>query len=209
MVTRNRKRRASSSALATTTSLKSAELKQFSNGAGSYPGYQFTRYWWGDGSRDGITPWVRKKIRPGGDPNFGYAAKCEVLLPADAPGDYADLDFLLDRFDRTLPPYERHAFIQVKVSLDPSEPWHAGYERVRAYARSHFAHHAVILVAHVPCTAGLDGNGSHVHCVVLSRRLGINGFGGACHHLCSDKGHADAWAAWKAHLALEARDRRA
>ncbi|MEW9853901.1 hypothetical protein [Novosphingobium sp. M1R2S20] len=205
MAIRNRKRRTSKPALQASTAVRPAELKQFTNGGGAHPGFDFTRYWWqGEGPRDGITLWIRKKIRPGDDPDFGYAAKCEVLVPSDAPGDYADLDFLLERFNRTLPPFERHAFIQVKVTLDPREPWHAGYERVRAYARSHFARHAVILVAHVPGTAGLDGNGSHVHCVVLSRPLGINGFGGACHHLCSDKGHADAWAAWQAHHSLTA-----
>lgn len=200
----NKKRSLKIVELSTSSSLSGAELRQFANGAGSHPNFDFIRYWWeGEGARDGITPWVQKKVRPGDDPMFGHAAKWEVLLPHDAPGDYANLDFLLERFDRTLPPFERHAFIQVKVPLDPNEAWHAGYERVRSYARAHFVDmgHAVILVAHVPSVAGLDGNGSHVHCVVLSRALTINGFGGASHHLCSDKGHIEAWAAWQAHLA--------
>jgi hypothetical protein len=56
----------------------------------------------------------------------------------------------------------------------------------------------VILVAHVPGVAGLDGYGNHVHCIVPSRPLTINGFGGADHRLCSDKGYTEALAAWKA-----------
>jgi len=93
--------------------------------------------------------------------------------------------------------------IQVKLALDPDEPWHAGYERVRGFARQHFVSQRfpVILMAHVPSVAGLDGHGSHVHCIVLSRRLGINGLEGACHRLCSDRGYAEALAAWRAWLA--------
>lgn len=175
-----------------------AKLKQFSDGAGKQAGFSFTRYWWdGEGHRAGIAPWVRKKLRPGNDPIYGVAAKSEVLLPALASGEYMDLGFLLERFDKTLPPFERHAFVQTKISLDPNEPWHVGYERVRSYARNHFTRHAVILVAHIPGTVGLEGNGSHIHCIVPSRLLGINGFGGACHHLCSDRGHVDAWMAWE------------
>lgn len=148
----------------------------------------------------GITPWVEKKLRPGDDPKFGAAAKFELLLHESAPADYADLTFLLRHFDEKLPPYERHAMIQVKLGLDPGEPWHAGYEGVRGFARAHFVskRFPVILVAHVPSTAGLNGFGSHVHCIVLSRTISINGFDGPCHRLCSDKGYADALAAWRA-----------
>ena len=185
--------------------LPAAWLKCFSKGDSNHPGFSFTRYWWdGVGPREGIVPWVVKKMRPGDDPEFGLAAKVEVLLPRTAPSDYAFPEFLLRRFDETLPPFEMHTMVQVKITLDPGEPWHVGYERVRGYARTHFAERfPVILVAHVPGVAGLTGNGSHVHCIVLSRPLDINGLGGACHRLCSDKGYAEALAAWRAHLAGE------
>ncbi|MEW9855672.1 hypothetical protein [Novosphingobium sp. M1R2S20] len=61
----------------------------------------------------------------------------------------------------------------------------------------------MILVAHVPSVAGLEGNGSHVRCIVLSRRVGTNDLEGDCHRLCSDKGYAEARAAWRERLAEE------
>jgi hypothetical protein len=138
---------------------------------------------------------------------FGHAAKVEVLVPHEAPGEDALLDYLLRRFDETLPRFAHHAFIQVKIALDPAKAWHAEYERIRTYAKGHFvaAGHPVILVAHVPAIAGLEGYGSHVHCIALSRKIGINGLGGACPRLCSDQGHTEAWAAYEAALTEDVR----
>lgn len=192
--------------LTTSTAIALTELKSFGKGDAEHPGFSFTRYWWADeGPREGITPWVEKKLRPGNDPQFGAAAKAEVLLHGSAPADYADLAFLLRQVDEKLPPYERNVMIQVKLALDPDKPWHVGYERARGFARQHFVSQRfpVILVAHVPSVAGLDGHGSHVHCIVLSRRVGINGLEGACHRLCSDKGYAEALAAWRAWVAAQ------
>lgn len=181
-----------------------AELKHFSNGAGSQPGFYFQRQWWeGEGPRPGIAPWVEKKIRVGNDPTFGIAARFEVLLPRYAPGEYAMLSHLLARFDATLPAYERHALVQVKIELPSHEPYHVGYEVVRAFARKHFTverAHPVILVAHLPGTAGSE-NKAHIHVIALSRELGPNGFGETSYRLCSDKGQADAWEAWLPFLA--------
>ncbi|HWK65713.1 MAG TPA: hypothetical protein VNS34_12270 [Rhizobiaceae bacterium] len=131
--------------------------------------------------------------------------KVEVLLPDTAPSDYANLAFLLRQVDETLPPFERHVMVQAKIALDASEPWHVGYERARAFARSHFCRRGfpVIMVGHVPSVAGLNGYGSHVHCIVLARPITINGLGGACHRLCSDTGYREARDAWKASLAAE------
>ncbi|EMD82900.1 hypothetical protein [Pacificimonas flava] len=175
-----------------------AELKSFTNGAGAHPNFSFTRYWWdGDGPRDGIKSWVEKKLAPGEDPVFGKAAKSEVLIPDAASSDYAEAGFLLEQFDTKLPAFERHAFIQVKITLEESISWTAGYEKVRAYAREHFVGdgHPVIIVAHVPGAAG-SANANHVHIIVLSRTLGINGFGQTNHTLCSDRGHGHAWEMW-------------
>jgi hypothetical protein len=191
--------------LVDTTALDAATLKSFGKGDAEHPGFSFTRYWWnGEGPREGITPWIEKKLRPGDDPRFGAAAKFETLLHGGAPSVYADLAFLLREFDEQLPPYERHAMIQVKLGLDPDIPWHAGYEHVRGFAYAHFVpqRFPVILVAHVPSVAGLNGYGSHVHCIVLSRPVGINGLEGACYHLCSDRGYADALAAWQTWSAI-------
>lgn len=183
-----------------------AELKMFTKGDNEHPGFTFMRYWWvGDGHRAGIEPWVRKKLSPGDDPVFGRATRHEVLIPDGAPTEYADLDFLLKRFDETQPPFEKNVFIQAKFALEPA--WTASYERVRAFARSHFANglgHPVILVAHVPSKVALVGP-AHAHCIVPGRPLSIDGLGSTNHPLCSDRGYEETLAAWRRHLAGEAK----
>ena len=167
----------------------------------AHPDFAFSRYWYKQQeNREGVRSWLGKKLFPGEDPRFGYAAKYDVLLPLTAPGDLVRVGTLVDRFDDTLPPHEQHAMIQVKIMLDPEEAWHVGFERVRSYARAHFApRFATILIAHIPAMGGLKGQGNHVHCGVLSRELSINGFGGACTTLCSDQGYEAALAAWREH----------
>ncbi len=166
-----------------------------------HPDFGWFRYWYeAEVNRPSVTNWIEKKGAPGDDPKFGRAARIEVLLPPSAPADYANIEFLTQRFDETLPPFEKHALIQAKIFLGEEEAWHVGYERVRSFARQHFAQRfAVILIAHIPGTAGLTGQGNHVHCAVLSRKLNINGFGGACTNLCSDRGYEAALAAWQDH----------
>ena len=166
-----------------------------------HPDFGWFRYWYEtEFNRPSVTDWIEKKCAPGDDPKFGPAARIEVLLPPSAPADYANVEFLTQRFDETLPPYEKHALVQAKFLLDNDETWHAAYERVRSFARRHFAQRfAVILIAHIPGTAGLTGQGNHIHCAVLSRTININGFGGACTNLCSDRGYEAALAAWHEH----------
>ena len=167
----------------------------------AHPDFEFSRHWYKEKeNRVGVQPWFDKKLFPGEDRRFGYAAKYDLLLPPTAPGDLGRFGTLVDRFDDTLPPFEQHAMIHVKIMLDPAEAWHVGFERVRSYARAHFAHRfATILIAHIPGFAGLKGQGNHVHCAVLSREITINGFGGACTTLCSDRGYEAALAAWQDH----------
>lgn len=166
-----------------------------------HPDLGWFRYWYEtEFDRPMVTDWIEKKCSPGDDPKFGRAARVEVLLPPSAPADYTNIEFLTRRFDETLPPFEKHALVQAKIILDDDEAWHIGYERVRSFARSHFAHrYVVILIAHIPGTAGLKGQGNHIHCIVLSRTININGFGGACTSLCSDRGYKAAVAAWQKH----------
>lgn len=185
------------------TPIPPAELKNYIDGAGGkHLGFSFTRYWWdGKGERSGIKDWVKKKLVLGDDPVFGRAMKSEVLISDTAPTDYADLDFLLDRFDARLQPFEQHAFIQIKLTMNEGQSWVAGYELARAYARSYFVEQglAVIIVAHVPGVAG-SPNANHVHLIVLSRSLTINGFGEVHRKLCSDRGNVSTWDAWSAHI---------
>lgn len=177
-----------------------AVLRQFVNGGGDHADFDFTRYWWeGDGPRAGIAPWIEKKMRPGDDPDYGAAVDTSLVVPRRAPGDYWDIAHLLARFDETLPSFERHAFVQVKIGLPADEPLHVGAEKVRAFARRHFAIErrlAAIIVTHAPALAG-SSNQPHVHVIVPSRELGPNGFGVTSYRLCSDSGQQEAWEAWK------------
>lgn len=193
------KRRAKKAAVVKTIEQTSAELKQFSHPDEAHPGFSFTRYWYSSPfDRSGISAWVRKKLQPGDDPRFGSAAKFEVLLPPTAPSDFLDVDHLTGRYDQTLPDFQHHAMIQVKLGMDHSRPWHASYENIRAYAKAYFASQfPVILVAHVPGSAALEGYGNHVHCIVLARKIGPDGLAGVCRKLCSDNGYRSALAAWR------------
>ena len=163
--------------------------------------FAFSRHWYkAEENRIGVRSWFDKKLFPGKDSRFGCAAKYDLLVPPMAPGDLGRFGTLIERFDDTLPPYEQHAMVHVKIMLDPAEAWHVGFERVRSYARAHFAHRfATILIAHVPGLVGLKGQGNHIHCAVLSREISINGLGGACTDLCSDRGYEAALAAWREH----------
>ena len=178
----------------------SVVLRQFVNGGGDHADFDFTRYWWeGSGPRTGIASWVEKKIRPGDDPVHGAARHVDLVLPRRAPGDYWDIAHLLARFDATLPAYERHAFVQVKIGLPETEPLHVGAEKVRAFARRHFAIERrlpAIIITHAPAVAG-SSNQPHIHVVVPARELGPDGFGVTVHRLCSDTGQQEAWEAWK------------
>lgn len=187
---------------ASDTAADETAMKSFTHGVKeSDPDFSYGRYWYPErDGRIGVEQWIHDKCVLGDHPKFGHAAKVEVLLPPSAPSDYANLDFLLQRFDETLPPFEKHALIQTKIFLDEEEAWHLGYERVRSFARVHFAQRfPTVLIAHIPSVGGLVGNGSHIHCAVLSRGLTINGFTGACTELCSDKGYRAARDAWRAH----------
>src|SRR5690606_37462238 len=84
--------KAAVTALEAVTTIEPATLKQFSQTGAE--GFTFTRYWWdGEGPREGVTPWIQKKLRPGDDPKFGACAKAEVLLSAKTPSIYAELPF--------------------------------------------------------------------------------------------------------------------
>lgn len=191
-------------ALVSAASGAAAELRCFINGGGMYPNFDFTRYWWASSeNRPGIAPWVQKKLKPGSDPEFGQALRADLVLPKAASGDYMNLAFLLDRFDRTLPAYEQHAFVQMKFTLPGCEPLHVGWERVRAFALEYLAGErglAAVIVLHNPGVAG-SGNAPHIHVIIPARQLTANGFGATDKGLCSDRGQEECWAAWQALMA--------
>ncbi len=182
---------------------RKAVLKKFMNGAGTYPGFTFSRAWWeGQGEREGITVWVEKKLTPGEDPRFGSAVHAGLVLPRHAPGEYWSIPYLFQRFDEMLPSFERHAFVHLKLVLPGAEPAHAAFEKVRSFAWQHFAVErrlAALVVLHAPGIAGV-GNPRHAHVVVPSRELVADGFAATNYRLCSDTGQQEAWQAWQAHI---------
>lgn len=184
----------------TSSSAAPAELRRFINGAGVHPNFDFMRYWWASSDhRPGIAPWVQKKLQPGSDQQFGQAMRVDLALPSAASGEYMSLAFLLDRYDRTLPSYEQHAFVQMKFTLPGHEPLHVGWEQVRAFALQYLARErglATVLVLHNPGAAG-SCNPPHIHLIVPARELTANGFGATDKRLCSDIGQEECWAAWQ------------
>jgi hypothetical protein len=196
-----RKTKAQQAPAVPTTATEPATLKSFHDGGGTHSGFRFQRSWWqGSGPRAGIAERILKKLQPGDDPDHGRALKHDVLLPANAPSEYMVIEHLLERYDATLPRFGQHAYAQITIDLDPAEPLHVSWERVRRYARS-FADTglAVVLVLHAPSLA-LSANAAHCHLILPARFLTAHGFGAVASRLCSDPGHCDAWEAWQTHL---------
>jgi hypothetical protein len=176
-------------------------LSHFTNGGGTYEGFDFTRFWYAvPGPRVGIAEWVRAKLQVGDDPTFGNAVKHDVLPPDLAPGEYLNLEHLVTRYDEMLPKFEYNAFAHVKIALSSDEPHQIGWERVRAFSRQYFTLDrklATILVLHAPGIA-CSSNTPHVHVIVPARQLGPNGFGETDRLLCTDPGQQAIWTAWEA-----------
>src|SRR5690242_16787756 len=77
-------------------------LRAFHHLAAEDGTFGFGRFYWteGTGHRQGILPNFLKKRRPvEGEGEQDTAAKVEVLLPADAPEEYADIAFLVRRYE--------------------------------------------------------------------------------------------------------------
>ena len=181
------------------------KLKSFTHAPNDEdPDFSWTRYWYPQKeNREGVAHWINKKLNVGDDPEFGLAARLDVLLPASASSEYINHAVLAERFDGALPKFEKHAMVQAKIFLDSDEPWHHAWVRVRSFAHAHFAKRfATILIAHTPSAAAIKGQGNHVHCSVLPRRLGADGFGETCTTLCSDSGFDSARQAWREHKRL-------
>lgn len=178
------------------------ELSCFSLDAAGHPEFRYIRYYWkGDGPRVGIASAILSKLTPAGH----QAARHDLLLPASAPGEYADLPYLLERYDATLPTVERNGYAQFNIYLSGDRPHHASWEQVRAWVLNYFVRQhllAAVMVLHVPHLAG-SANSPHIHVLTPARRLGANGFGPHARDVCSDAGAADALAHWLSFTAGE------
>ncbi|WP_022682582.1 hypothetical protein [Sphingobium bisphenolivorans] len=169
----------------------------------AHPEFRYMRWYWKvDGPSIGIAASVLGKLNPAGH----QAARHDLLLPGSAPGEYADLRYLLERYDATQPVIERNGYAQFNIILDADRPLHAGWELVRAWTLSYFVRElqlAAVLVLHAPFLAG-SANEPHVHILVPARRLTANGFGLHARDTCSDAGAAEALASWLAFNGVEA-----
>lgn len=177
-------------------------LSCFVADAADDPGFRYIRYFWkANGPKCGIAAAVSAKLNPAGH----EAARHDVLVPASAPGEYAQLSHLLARYDATQPLIERNAYAQFTLDIDADVPIHVGWEQARSWVMTYFVQQhqlAAVLVLHMPFLAG-SGNHSHVHILLPARRLGPNGFAFHARATCSDEGHKDALANWTAFRAMK------
>ena len=176
-------------------------LKAFYHSGEGTSSFAMARFYWpaGDGPRETIEPRFTKKRRPAGaESEVDTAAKVEVLLPADAPQDYADPGFIVRHYEASLPPDEVLAFVQVTIRFGDSPNLHHPYEVARSWVRSHFVDPmgvSVVLVLHAPYLAGSEADG-HVHALVLPRRASRLGWMGMERDLGTDAGALKARLSW-------------
>lgn len=178
-------------------------LKAYYHGGGVVSSFGFARFYWpgGDGQRESIEPHVTRKRRPAGaHSKVDTAAKIEVLLPGEAPQDYADVDFLIRHYEASLPADETSAFIQVTIRFGDSANLHQPFEVTRAWLKSFYVEGQgvpVLLILHAPHLAGSSADG-HIHALVLPRRLSRFGWTGGALDLGSDGAAIKARFAWGA-----------
>jgi hypothetical protein len=180
----------------------SRKLRAFYDGAGQMPDFSYARFYWaaGEGPRDSLLPHLAKKRKPAAAEAKGdTAARVEVLLTPDAPQDYADADFLMRRYEETLPNDELTAFAQVTLRFGPDIlNVHHPYEVARQWLRDFYVlgHGApLIAILHAPHLVG-SANPAHVHGLVLPRRLTRLGWAGMECDLASDQGQREAFESW-------------
>lgn len=177
-------------------------LKSFFDGAGEFENLSFGRFCWevGEGQRESIVPRIDKKEHPvrsdKGD-LLASAAKVDPVLPLDAPQEYMALDYLVRRYEETLPRHEINAYAQVTIRFPNAVNLIEPFEMVRAWVRYHYRHVPVLLVLHAPHLWG-SANPGHVHCIVFPRRLGPLGWAEMERALASDIGQTEAFESWTA-----------
>lgn len=190
-----------SQAAATKAASKIRPLKSFYHGGGGASSFAMARFYWaaGEGPRESIEPRFTKKRRPAGaESEVDTAARVEVLLPADAPQDYADPGFIVRHYEASLPPDEVLAFVQVTIHFGDSPNLHHPYEVARSWVRSYFVEGMsvpVVLVLHAPHLAGSNAEG-HVHALVLPRRASRLGWMRMERDLGTDASALKARLAW-------------
>lgn len=180
------------------------ELKLFHDGGGRHENFSFTRAYWpadGEGERESIAGRIDKKLHPVRSDKgelLASAAKVELVVPLDAPQEYMALDYLIRRYEETLPAHEINAYAQVTIRFPkPAVNLIEPFEMVRSWVRSHLPHVPVLLVLHAPHLWG-SSNLGHVHCIVFPRRLGPLGWAEMERAIASDVGQREAHDSWTA-----------
>lgn len=189
----------------TPPAIKQQELRGFRDGAGQFPNFSFIKYYWfGQGQRGWIASQIEKKLSPGsgldGEPSDMEAAKWEVLVPAFAPEDYADLGLCLYSYDRSLSAAEANAYVQMTFSFPEAMNLHHCYEMVRAFVRAEIVDKPernlpVVLILHKPQESG-SFNDPHIHACALLRRVNQLGWGAYDRSLPTDQGNREIYEAW-------------
>lgn len=178
-----------------------AELKVFHDGAGRSENFSFTRAYWGEGEeRESIAGRIDKKVHPvrsAGGEILASAAKVELILPLDAPQEYMCRDYLVRRYEETLPKHEVNAFAQVTIRFPNAANLIEPFEMVRAWVRSHFGRVPVLMVLHAPHLWG-SSNPGHCHCIAFPRRISRLGWAEIERSIASDVGQREAYESWTA-----------
>lgn len=185
--------------------IKHQELRGFFDGAGQFPNFSFGKFYWtGEGPRGWIATRIEKKLMPGGgldgEPSDLQAEKSEMLVPAFAPEDYADVGLCLYSYDRSFSAVEVNAYVQLTFHFPLAQNLHHCWEMVRAFVRAELIdgpkrNLPVLLILHKPQVAG-SANDPHIHAVVLLRHLNQLGWGRYDKCLPTDQGNREIYNAW-------------
>ena len=151
---------------------------------------------------------VRSKLHPIDPPAPGQpwkptAVRSEVLLPPGGVSDhFLDPKTLISRYAEQLLSWQTSLLSVVKITLDSTtlnEPW----SLVRAWTNQSICRARglpVILVQHAPFLAGVEDAASHLHVMILSRRMAAgSSFGGLDFELTCDEGHPPLYRDFKAY----------
>jgi len=122
-----------------------------------------------------------------------------VLLPPAGDDRWIDPALLLHAFEAQLPAGQKDLLVAIKIILDKEEALHAGWERVRAFAKDFLVARglAVVMILHDPTRNGArTPNDPHIHLLAPATRIGPGGWRHVT-ELARDEAHPEILKAWK------------
>lgn len=167
------------------------------------PTFSFGRWNWkaAGQNRESLVPlFEAKQWPPDGKAGGSPAAAVSLLLPADAGQDYFDVDFMVRRYEETLPAEETIALAQLTMRFPEAPSLHHPFEVVREWAGTYFRAEGLpaVVILHNPALVG-SGNAGHVHVLVIPRRLNRLGWGTMARDIANDASRLSAWKSWEAY----------